>query len=98
MGRSYFPGVNLKALSLHEKQCIELEIEEDFKEALQGIRQLPASSRMGVYLAYYYYKNLLKKIQKVPPKKIMSVRIGIHNSVKLYLMLKSYLRYQMNLL
>ena len=33
-------------------------IENDFKEALKGIRQLPHSSRAGVYLAYYYYKKL----------------------------------------
>ncbi|MCX6189206.1 MAG: phytoene/squalene synthase family protein [Bacteroidetes bacterium] len=98
LGRTYFPGVNLDALSASEKLKIEEEIEEDFKLALVGIGQLPTSSRMGVYLAYYYYKNLLKKIKKVPPKRIMNDRIGINNTLKLFLLLKSYLRYQMNLL
>ena len=98
LGRTYFPGINLQSLSAKEKQIIEEEIESDFKIALDGIRQLPEGSRRGVYLAYYYYRNLLKKIKKVPPKKIMNMRGGIHNSSKLVLMFKSYLRYQVNVL
>ena len=98
LGRTYFPGVNLKALSDVDKKRIESEIAEDFKEALVAIKLLPSSSRMGVYLSYYYYKNLLKKIQKAPPQKILAERIGIDNKIKVYLMFKSFLRYQMNFL
>ncbi len=98
LGRSYFPGINLETLSAIEKQKIEHEIEQDFKEALAGIRNLPSGARGGVYLAYYYYQNLLHRIKKTPPKKIMSARIGIPNIWKLYLMFKSYLRYQANIL
>lgn len=98
LGRSYFPGINLEQLSIIEKQKIEHEIEQDFREALAGIRNLPAGARGGVYLAYYYYQNLLHRIKKTSPKKIMSVRIGIPNTWKLYLMFKSYLRYQANML
>lgn len=98
LGRSYFPGINLETLSAIEKQKIEHEIEQDFREALAGIRNLPSGARGGVYLAYYYYQNLLHRIKKTPPKKIMSARIGIPNIWKLYLMFKSYLRYQANIL
>ena len=36
LGRSYFPGINLETLSAIEKQKIEHEIEQDFKEALDA--------------------------------------------------------------
>jgi len=58
LGRTYFPEIDLKQFSLTDKNKIEKEIEEDFTKALLGIRQLPLSSRNGVYLAYFYYKKL----------------------------------------
>jgi phytoene synthase len=98
LGRTYFPGVNFKALSQEEKQRIEDEIEVDFREALKGIQMLPDGSRRGVYLAYYYYRTLLQRIKRVPPKQILNTRIGIQNWVKFLLMFKSYLRYRVNAL
>lgn len=98
LGRTYFPGVNLEKLSVEEKQKIEMEIEEEFRAALDGIKQLPVGSRGGVYLAYYYYRNLFNKIKNVSPKRIMTERVRIPNSMKLFLMFKSYLRYQSNML
>ena len=55
LGRTYFPGVDFNNFSDSDKVEIEKDIEQDFREALFGIKQLPASSRGGVYLAYYYY-------------------------------------------
>lgn len=98
LGRSYFPGVNLKTISNAEKKKIEQEIEKDFHDGLAGIKQLPLSSRRGVYLAYYYYKNLFNKIKRVAPQQIMKERIRIPGPLKLILMFKSYVRYQINLL
>lgn len=45
LGRTYFPNVNLTKFSSSEKQKIEIEIEQDFKEALIGIKKLPPSSK-----------------------------------------------------
>lgn len=98
LGRTYFPEIDLKNFSHADKLKIEAEIELDFAIALQGIRQLPKSSRNGVYLAYYYYTVLFRKIKELPPQKIMNERIRIPNSEKLYLMFKSNLRHQLNLL
>ena len=98
LGRTYFPNVDMTRFSSSTKLKIENEIEQDFKEALIGIKKLPSSSKGGVYLAYVYYKSLFKKIKKVPAQKILSERIRISNGEKFGLMLKSMLQYKMNLL
>lgn len=96
LSRSYFPNVNLSAFSNTEKKLIEEEIEEEFKLALIGIRQLPASSRNGVYLAYVYYKKLFHKIKCSTAEKVMSQRIRISNAHKFGLMFDSIIRYKTN--
>lgn len=98
LGRMYFPGVDLKNFTFEDKLKIEKEIEIDFMLALDGIRKLPISSREGVYLAYYYYSVLFKKIKNLPPHRIMTERIRIPNFQKIFLMFKSNLRHQLNIL
>lgn len=98
LGRTYFPNVDMTKFSPYTKRTIENEIEQDFKEALIGIKKLPASSKGGVYLAYVYYNSLFKKIKKLPAQKILSKRIRISNGEKFGLMLNSMFQYKMNLL
>lgn len=98
LGRTYFPAVDLHNFTTADKEKIEQEIEEDFKEALKGIKLLPPGSRSGVYLAYYYYWVLFKKIKRLPAEKILQERIRIPNFQKLVLMLESSLKYQLNIL
>jgi phytoene/squalene synthetase len=98
LGRSYFPGFAINGFTHADKKNIEAEIEEDFNQALQGIKLLPGGSRRGVYLAYYYYKNLFHKIRRASLDKVLSNRIRIPNSHKFLLMVNSYLRHQLNLL
>lgn len=98
LSRTYFPNVNLDQFSNQDKKNIETEIENEFKEALIGIKKLPRSSRRGVYLAYIYYKELLHKIKKVPAEKVMKYRIRISNGHKFGLMFDSMIRYKMNAL
>ena len=98
LNRNYFPNISLDNFSDYQKAEIEKEIEEEFKVALIGIKQLPPSSRKGVYLAYIYYKKLFEKIKDVYAKQIMSKRIRISNGRKIGLMLDSIFRYKMNYL
>lgn len=98
LGRTYFPLVDFTIFTQKEKSEIEKDIENDFKEALKGIRELPHSSRAGVYLAYYYYKKLFLKIKRSSPKKVLNERIRITNTRKIGLMFNSMVRYRMNLL
>lgn len=98
LGRTYFPNIDLNNFTSEDKKNIERDIELDFKEALQGILQLPSTSRNGVFLAYYYYSKLFQKIKKLPPHEILKKRIRIPDVEKYLLLLKSNLKLQLHLL
>ena len=97
LNRNYFPHLNISNLDELSKQKIIDEIEEDFRQALKGIIKLPATSKFGVYTAYIYYRQLLKKIKNTPPMKVMQVRIRVNNAVKIGLLIKSYFNTKLNL-
>ena len=98
LGRMYFPNVNLDKFSECSKRKIEREIEQDFKEALIGIKQLPTSSRFGVYVAYMYYISLFNKIKSVPSSRIMRERIRIPNYQKISLLAGSYFKHSLRMI
>lgn len=99
LGRIYFPAIgDVSGLTLENKLAIEEEIEQEFLEAYKGVLMLPRSSRFGVYVAYTYYYNLLKKIKAKTVKDLMSQRVRIPNYSKYYLYVKSYLRHSLNAL
>ena len=54
LGRTYFPEVSMDSFNEQQKNSIELEIKEDFNQALIGIRQLPPEARLGVYSCLLY--------------------------------------------
>lgn len=97
-GRVYFPEVDFRIFAEEDKQKIEEDIQRDFDHALEGILQLPTTSRLGVYLAYIYYLQLFKKIRNLPSSKIMNERIRIPNFNKLLLLTKTYFMHQIRLI
>ena len=98
LGRTYFPGVNMAEFNEFQKSKIEEDIENDFKEALIGIKKLPKSSKGGVYLAYRYYHKLFLKIKSMPSHLILKERIRIPNFRKLIIMIKSISRHQLEII
>lgn len=98
LGRTYFPNVDISYFDNVVKSQIENEIYTEFKEALEGIKKLPNSSRFGVYLAYRYYISLFRKIKKTSANKIINQRIRISNGRKFSLMMSSYVQYKMSFL
>ena len=99
LNRSYFPNVDLGKLDASSKQIIINEIEADFDFAYQnGILKLPVEAKFGVYMAFRYYKRLLKKLHKVPSEKIMDTRIRISNPMKINLLARSYVKYKLNII
>ncbi len=91
-GRSYFPNVDLLNFSVVQKTKIEHEIENDFREAYQGIVKLKKGARLGVYVAYIYYLKLFRKIKRTPPKAIMRRRIRVSNWVKMSLLFQGVVK------
>lgn len=75
-----------------------MEIESEFAEAYQGIRQLPSNSRLGVFIAYRYYTKLLQKIKKTPAHKLITHRIRIPDVSKALLLSHTLLLNKINLI
>ncbi|MGB5553886.1 MAG: squalene/phytoene synthase family protein, partial [Flavobacteriaceae bacterium] len=97
LNRSYFPGTNLKELDEASKLRIIEEIKEDFRLGYSGIVLLPPEAKFGVYTAYKYYYQLLKKLENTPSLEIKNTRIRVPNYEKFGLLAKSYVNYKLNL-
>ncbi|MFI1743483.1 phytoene/squalene synthase family protein [Thalassobellus sediminis] len=98
LNRTYFPNTDLNNLDETSKQQIIDDIEADFEKGLSGIKKLPIEAKFGVFMAYRYYRQLLKKLKKTPALKIKNTRIRVSNPKKIELLMRSYVKYQLNLM
>ena len=96
--RVYFPNLDINKFNEQEKLKIELDIENEFRLALVGVKKLPAESKKGVFLAYSYYYSLFKKIKKTPAIQILQKRIRIPNTLKIITLIKIEIKYRLNLI
>jgi len=98
LNRSYFPKADLNNLDEITKQDIIKDIEADFEKGLSGIKKLPIEAKFGVFMAYRYYHKLLKKLKKTPALQIKNTRIRVSDPQKVELLMRSYVKYQLNLI
>lgn len=98
LGRTYFPSLTMSRFDDESKKAIEEDIAKDFRKAFEGIRKLPRSSRLGVYVAYVYYLALFKKIRNTPSDLIMKTRIRVRNRQKATLLAYSIVKHQLNMI
>ena len=98
LNRTYFPNTDLDNLDENSKQNIIIDIENDFSEGLKGIKLLPIEAKFGVFMAYRYYSQLLKKLKKTPALEIKNTRIRVPNYKKIELLTRSFVKYHLNLL
>ena len=98
LNRTYFPNTDLENLDEVSKKQIIDDIENDFSEGLKGIKMLPLEAKFGVFMAYRYYNQLLKKLKKTPALEIKNTRIRVANYKKIELLTRSYVKYHLNLL
>ena len=96
--RSYFPNVHLNNLNEKSKEEIIHDIEKDFKKGLMGIKLLPIEAKFGVFMAYRYYNQLLKRLKQTPAPEIKNTRVRVPNLKKVELLTRSYVKYQLNLM
>lgn len=97
-GRSYFPVLDLSQFGKTEKHSIEQEIEQDFRDGFNGIKQLPRSAKFGVYTAYIYYYALFNKVKQHSAAEILQKRIRISNPKKMRLLMISFIKYKLGML
>lgn len=98
LGRTYFPLLKIENFDDAAKREIEKEIDEDFREGLIGIRNLPVGARFGVYVSFVYYYNLFKKIKGLSASRILKERIRISDNKKYSLILSSYFKHKFGMI
>lgn len=98
LARMYFPGCDFNNFRQGDKEQIEKDILNDFREGYRGIVQLPAKARFGVYVAYKYYFSLFKKIKRMQPSYVLSKRIHIPNYYKAMILFRAGIKNQLKLI
>ncbi|MGB9664290.1 MAG: phytoene/squalene synthase family protein [Ignavibacteria bacterium] len=89
--RIYLPEVfDIKEITEEQKQKLVRETEQEFQLALDGIKKLPEEVKLGVYSAYLYYIELLKKVKKNSVKTLLNKRVRVNNFHKIILLIKAY--------
>jgi phytoene/squalene synthetase len=96
--RFYFPNVDFDKFDNSSKKLIEKEIQADFDESLKGIRNLDRDAKLGVFLAYTYYRKLFDKIKRTDASMILKKRYRIANSRKIFLLVECYVKVKLGLI
>jgi len=89
LDRKYFHNTVNTDFDENSKLEIIKDISADFNFSLQGMKKLPDNSKLGVLIAYYYYRRLLYKIRRIPAKKLLEKRIRVSTPMKIFLLLKA---------
>ena len=95
--RKYFSSTVINEFTESLKEELTSEISADFDAALPGIRKLPDNGRLGVLIAYFYYRSLLDKIKRTPAKLLIDKRIRVSDTIKLLILLKAKIVNKLNL-
>lgn len=98
LGRIYFPGVDFNTLDEHDKSDIIKDIRLDLEAGFRGIKRLPIEARLGVYVAYRYYRALLSKLGRVRTEDLKRNRIRVPNYRKFTLFARCYFDHKLNLI
>ncbi len=88
--RNYFPEFVQATFNEYSKAEIIAQIETEFAQAYEGIVRLPSNSRLGVYVAYNYYLELLHKIKRSTINELLHQRVRVNNLHKAYLLVHCF--------
>lgn len=91
--RIYLPEVyDVQLITNESKNLLVQETEKEFSIALDGIKRLPPQAKLGVYLAYLYYKTLLRKIKNSSVETLKTKRIRVNDFYKIILLIIAFIR------
>ncbi len=91
LGRSYFPGVDVKSFNDEVKDALVADIENDLRVSAAALPLLPPSPRKAVTAAQLLFQELNKKIAKTKAEELIRTRISVNNLRKLILLAKTSL-------
>src|SRR5699024_4293342 len=77
LGRSYFPDVDIAALTETDKARLVAEIREELDAAEAVIPLLPGAARAGVLAATRLFAELTDRIEATPATELVTRRISV---------------------
>lgn len=91
LGRSYFPGVNVKTFDENQKFELVADIQRELDTSAKSIALLPKSSRRAVLAAQMLFEELNNRIKATPAENLIANRISVPNITKLNLIRQAIL-------
>lgn len=96
LGRRYFPSLVGKPLNETVKKEIIADIRSDFRVAHIGLQKLPVEARLAVSVAFDYYVALLNRIERTSADQLLSKRIRVPNSIKVWIIARAWVLQKLN--
>jgi phytoene synthase len=83
LGRSYFPGVEVRSFTENDKNRILDDIAADLRASAHAIPDLPVAARRAVALAHGIFFELASRLRGTPADELLRARVRVPNPVKL---------------
>lgn len=85
LGRSYFPGVDIRSFDEATKDRLVADVQADLDHAARTIPLLPADARNAVGLAHALFQELNDRLARTPASRLVTTRVRVPNPVKVRL-------------
>ncbi|MBF4605063.1 squalene/phytoene synthase family protein [Curtobacterium sp. VKM Ac-2884] len=82
LGRSYFPGVDIRSFDEATKDRLVADVQADLDHAARTIRLLPPDARNAVGLAHALFQELNDRIARTSATRLVTTRVRVPNPVK----------------
>lgn len=82
LGRSYFPGVEVRTFDEATKDRLVADVQADLDRAAGTVRLLPADAQKAVGLAHALFQELNDRIAATPANRLITTRVRVPNPVK----------------
>ena len=82
LGRSYFPGVDIRTFDEATKRRLVADVQADLDRAAMTVPLLPVDARKAVGLAHALFQELNDRIAACPADRLVTTRVRVPNPVK----------------
>ncbi|PZE91708.1 phytoene/squalene synthase family protein [Curtobacterium sp. MCBD17_008] len=82
LGRSYFPGVDVRSFDEATKDRLVADVQADLDRAARTVPLLPKDARPAVALAHALFQELNDRIAATPAARLITSRVRVPNPVK----------------
>ncbi|NQX11607.1 phytoene desaturase [Microbacteriaceae bacterium VKM Ac-2855] len=89
LGRSYFPGIDPRALDEDDKARLLADLDDDLRISGAIIDELPPSSRRAVWLAHALFAALADRIRSTPAADLLRSRVSVPTAAKAALLARA---------